>query len=194
MKQFLTEWRKFLLENKEPKLLDVPDIRQFNDYSCGSACLLAILAFYDLYDKNEKELTKELNTNSEDGTSLKAIKRVAEKHGLNCSVRKECDLDELKSSLSNGNPVILNFQAWSKDKKPNWKKDWKDGHYAVLVGMDEENLYMRDPSIYNKVGTLPVKEFMDRWHDMGKDKEKLYNVAIFFSGKEKSEQEFEKIK
>jgi predicted double-glycine peptidase len=194
MKQFLTEWRKYLLENKAPKLLDVPDIRQFNEYSCGSACLLAVLAFYDLYDKNEKELTKELNTNSEDGTSLKAIKRVAENHSLNCDIKKECDLQELKSSLSNGNPVILNFQAWSNDKKPNWKNDWKDGHYAVLVGMDEENLYMRDPSIYNKVGTLSIDEFMDRWHDVGNDKNKMYNVAIFFSGKEESEQEFEKIK
>ena len=60
--------------------------------------------------------------------------------------------------------------------------------------MDDENLYMRDPSIYNKVGTLPVKEFMDRWHDKGKGTDKLYNVAIFFSGEEESEQEFEKIK
>ena len=55
MKEYLTEWRKFLIENKGPKLLDVPDIRQFNEYSCGSACLLAVLAFYDLYDKNEKD-------------------------------------------------------------------------------------------------------------------------------------------
>lgn len=198
MKHLLTEWRKFL-EQKEPKkklkLLDVPDIRQFNDYSCGSASLLAILSFYDLYEKNEKQLSKELNTNSEDGTSLAKIKEVAKKHGLSCRVKENTDISELKKSIDAGNPVILNFQAWSDEKNPKWEKDWKDGHYAILIGMDEETLYMRDPSLYNKIGIVSIDEFMKRWHDVGSDSsKKLHNVAIFFSGQKQKQDKFEKIK
>lgn len=196
MKYFLTEWRRFLKESEEkhPKLLDVPDIRQFNDYTCGSASLLAVLYFYGLYDDNEKQLTKELDTNSEEGTSLDKIQQISKKYGLTCKVQEDCEIEDLQKAINSGHPVILNFQAWSNNKIKDWKKDWKDGHYAVLIGIDDKKLYIRDPSLYNKVGILSIDEFKDRWHDVGEEKgKKLHNVAIFFSGKKKDRQKFEKI-
>jgi len=56
--------------------------------------------------------------------------------------------------------------------------------------MDKDRVYFRDPSIYNKIGVLSKKSFLERWHD-GRDSRR---AAIFFDGKSPAkDDEFEEI-
>lgn len=176
-----------------PNLLDVPDIRQFNNYSCGSACLMAILGYWDLYEGNEKLLGKILGTNYKDGTSPESIAMVARRFGLKSKIQRNCTLEQIQESIDRKEPIIANFQAWSESEHPDYRHSEIDGHYAVVIGMDSKNIYFRDPSIYNKVGFLSKSDFMKRWHDGKKPQHE--RVAIFFSGSRPAiKDEFEQIK
>lgn len=165
-----------------PDVLEVPDIRQFNNYTCGSASLLAVLSYWDLYDGLEDRLAKELGTDPDDGTDPEEIVRVARMLGLGCEMKTDCSMDDLRESLDRECPVIVNFQAWSDYDDSDWSSRWDDGHYAVLIGMDDENLYMRDPSLYNRIGSIEKSEFEDRWHDVSGKGVKYNRMAIFFEG------------
>jgi len=90
------------------KILNVPDVRQSNDYSCGSSSLLSILYYYDKFDGNESELSKELKTNSNDGTKPQNIVNVAKKYGLSPRLKQHSSIEELKGEVEQGNPVIVN--------------------------------------------------------------------------------------
>lgn len=165
-----------------PPLLDVPSIRQFNEYTCGPASLLAVLSYWGKYDGNEQRLAKLLGTDKENGTGPEDLVRVAQTLGLESWIKYSCGLEELKQALESQAPVIVNFQAWSDREHPPWKHNWGDGHYAVLIGMDADYVYMRDPALFNRVGVLPIDEFVRRWHDITDDKVKYQRLAIFFKG------------
>ena len=125
---------------KSNKILDIPDVRQSNDYTCGTSSLLSILQYYGKYDGNEKDLAKELGTNSKDGTKPENIINVAKKYGLKSFMKQDGTLDDLRYYSDKQIPVIINYQAWSEKKKDNkdWSKDYSDGHYSVLIGIDDK--------------------------------------------------------
>jgi hypothetical protein len=145
-------------------LIDIPNVRQYNDFTCGSACLLAILAYYGKYDGREDDLASELRTNPINGTNADDIVKIARKFGLNAERRENADLKIIESSLRRKTPIIVNFQAWS-DSGSDYRHSNEDGHYAIVTGMDDENLYFRDPSMNGKIGRLSKADFMQRWHD-----------------------------
>jgi len=35
----------------------------------------------------------------------------------------------------------------------------------VVIGMDEENIYVEDPAILGSRGYIPLQEFLERWHE-----------------------------
>ena len=162
--------------------LKVPDVRQSNDYSCGSSSLLSILYYYNKFDGNESELSKELKTNSKDGTKPQNIVNVAKKYGLNPRLKQHSNIEELKAEVSKGNPVIVNYQAWSdKDKtEEEWQKDYSDGHYSVLIGFKGDDIILEDPSVLGKRIKIPVDEFMNRWHDKEASGKKTFRMSIVF--------------
>lgn len=164
------------------RIIKIPDIRQYNEYSCGSACLLALLSYWGVYEGNEKALAKRLGTNHKDGTSSQKIAAVARDYGLKAAVKHDCDISDLRDALDNSNPPIVNFQAWSDKKVTDWSDRWADGHYAICVGIDDDHIYLRDPVIYNKTGYISIDSFQERWHDVGDDKKPIYRMAIFISG------------
>jgi hypothetical protein len=50
-------------------------------------------------------------------------------------------------SHSRGTPPMVCLQAWSEDSDGlTWRERWEDGHYVVVIGYDNENLYFMDPS------------------------------------------------
>lgn len=172
------------LAGKHGKVIKVPDIRQYNEYSCGSACLLALLSHWGVYDGNEKKLAQELGTNHEHGTDPHSIARVARSMGLDSSVKTDCSLAEIKAAIQAEQPPMVNFQAWSDKKQKDWEDAWEDGHYAICVGIDDDHIYLRDPVIYNKTGYLSIDSFKKRWHDVDSDGNKIHRMVIFVSGKQ----------
>lgn len=164
------------------KILNVPDVRQSNGYSCGSSSLLSILYYYKKFDGNESELSKELKTNSKDGTKPQNIVNVAKKYGLNPELKQHSSIEELKAEIEEGNPVIVNYQAWPDKSKTEeeWQKDYSDGHYSVLIGFKGDDIVLEDPSVLGKRIKIPVGEFMDRWHDKETSGKKTFRMSIVF--------------
>lgn len=170
----------------ETDLLDLPDTRQSTNYSCGAASLQAVLMYWGI-EYREGQLMEMLNTDPDNGTNPEDIVRVAEELGLTAELKENLTLEDLEESLENGIPVIVAGQAWrdGEDLEKPWSEVWESGHYMVVIGMDEENVYFEDPSLLGSRGFMPLEEFSDRWHDYDGDVN-YYGLGIFIEGKEPS--------
>jgi len=146
-------------------LLDVVDVRQATPYTCGTSCVQAILNYYGI-DKREDVLAKQLGTTEEAGTSPDQIMAGFEMYGLIPTMNEHTTLDDLRVNLRNKIPTIVDLQAWLDDYPPqDWSTTWEDGHYVIVIGMDDKNLFFEDPSLLGTRGRLPPAEFLARWHD-----------------------------
>jgi predicted double-glycine peptidase len=149
-----------------PLLNGVPDVRQSTNYSCGAAALQALLSYWGI-DKREQDLMQSLGTTPAEGTSPEAIVRVASEIGCQASLKENLDLKDIGDSLRRHIPVICAIQAWT-DNRPagfSWDKDWEDGHYVIVIGLDSRSVYVEDPSLLGTRGIIPRAEFVARWHD-----------------------------
>ena len=88
-------------------MINLPNIRQTTDYTCGAAALLSVLNYYGLYDDSEMELAEELETDSEWGTDPVNIVCIAKKYGLEAYEFKGMSLEQLEGFVKSGTPVIV---------------------------------------------------------------------------------------
>jgi ABC-type bacteriocin/lantibiotic exporter with double-glycine peptidase domain len=164
-------------------MLDFPIIRQSTTYTCNCACLQACLCYYGI-DKREGELAKLMNVTAENSNEVhpKKIIKTAQKFGLKAEylkLTKEDIIDYINDDI----PVIVNFQAWSEDKDPDYSygKD-SEGHYAIIIGYDGKNFIFSDPCSFYKT-SLSYKEFEERWHDGYPEDEDYDHMGIILYGK-----------
>jgi uncharacterized protein len=150
-------------------ILQVPDTRQSTDYSCGASSLQAVLMYWGM-EFMETELMDMLHTTKE-GTKPTDIVRVGQELGFEAELKENLTLEDLEKSVKAGVPVIVDGQAWREgdDLNKPWTDLWEHGHYMVVIGMDDENVIIEDPSLLGSQGFIPRKEFLDRWHDYEKD-------------------------
>ncbi len=168
------------------KFLEVPLVRQTTEYSCGAAALAAILHYWRVFSGSETELFIPLGTTQNDGTAPDSIVRVAKSFGLSAEEKTRMTLDDLELAHKSGSTVILNIQAWKDKGSSPWSLTWENGHYVVLVGLDENFIYVMDPSVSAQYGYIPHKEFLERWHDYEEKnnvKEFNYELGIVIRGK-----------
>ncbi len=55
--------------------------------------------------------------------------------------------------MNQGTHIIVNAQAWTDDQN--------DGHYMVVIGVDNENVYFEDPAVLGSRGYISNQEFLD---------------------------------
>lgn len=170
-------------------LFGVPDVRQSTNYSCGASALQAVLSYWGGEDQREDVLMKKLNITHE-GASSEDIIRVAQGMGFEAEFKENLTLADLEASIKAGIPVIIVGQAWRDNETTPWEDDWDDGHYMVVIGLDERNVYLEDPSILGSRGYIPRQEFIQRWHDYRYEIlsptniRKVVHAGIFIKGKE----------
>jgi len=168
-------------------LFHVADTRQSANYSCGATALQAVLSYWGI-DIEEGELMRLLNTNPDYGTDENDIVRVARQMGFVAEIRDNLTLEDLEKSIREKVPVIVDCQSWrgSAYSNQSWADDWYDGHYMVVIGIDESNVYLEDPYTLGSRGFIPRQEFLDRWHNPGGSaplyNEKQYHLGIFIRG------------
>ena len=185
------EAQKVVPENGTTILLQVPDVYQSTNYSCGAACFQAVMRYWGGENLREDQFIKLLNTTPEEGTAPNDIVRVAEKMRFRAEIRENLTLDDLKKSIEEGVPVIVSGQAW-KDESQSWETD-ENGHYMVVIGVDDKNVYLEDPWILGSRGYIPHDEFIDRWHYYNyesptKDKSRRFiHMGIFIRGDKPAE-------
>jgi predicted double-glycine peptidase len=145
--------------------LQLPIIRQATNYSCGPAALLSILTYWGVSDESESELYEALGTTEDHGTHPKKIVEVAQKYKLTARMQENTTFLELKQALKEGATIILDIQAWREDPKVPWHQVWDDGHYVNLIALDNQFVYLMDPSTASGYTYIPIGEFFERWHD-----------------------------
>ncbi len=158
------------LSQNNTKFLNVPDVKQPSNYSSGPTALQAVLSYYG-QDTNVDILINMTNCTPENGTLPGNIANAATKLGFNAAVKENMSLEDLQQNINQGTPVIIDAQAWKniETNSQNWTDDQVDGHYMVVIGIDNQNVYFEDPAILGSRGYIPTQEFLDRWHDQYTD-------------------------
>jgi predicted double-glycine peptidase len=146
-------------------LLPVPIISQATPWTCGAAALMAALIYFGVFDEPESRLDVDLRATPEQGVTPQRIALEARTFGLAAEVRTGMTLGELVEELDRGSLVIVALQAWPSRPAADPATGWEDGHYVVVVGVDDQRLYAMDPSVRTGYAYLARDAFLRRWHD-----------------------------
>jgi len=135
---------------KIPSFIPVPPFDE-TPGCCGPASLKMILAYYGV-EKTERELTRLCHCTPAHGTRAEAILRVAKELGFRGTIKDNSSLKDIRRYVRKNVPVIIDWFSQT------------DGHYSVVVGIDEENIYLQDPHLgHMRAIELPV--FKRIWFD-----------------------------
>lgn len=182
----------WLFIDEEAIKTPVPLTVQELSFSCGAAALRSILYYFNINTTEEE--VREIAETTKKGTHTTKIIKAARFFGLKTKARYNMQEQDLKDSLNKKRPIIVCFQAWGDIK---YYKTKDSGHYAVVIGYDEENIYFQDPSIREKSrGYLSWQEFIHRWHDKDSENNKRdrYGIAIWKPGVKKNKEEIHRSK
>ena len=148
-------------------LFSMPDTRQSTEYSCGAAAMQAVLGYWGR-DIGEEDVREMLNTNEVSGTYPDDIIRVAKALGLKAEYKENMSMTDLENYVAEGIPVVVDCQAWRSVSQYNesWADTWNNGHWLVVIGIDENNVTLEDPYILGDRGYMSREEFLARWHNV----------------------------
>jgi len=131
--------------------------RQAFDFDCGPKALQMVMEYYGV-EIREDILIKELGTDK-NGTSVDSMIFVAEKNGFKVFTATEVSLEQLKDFVDGGSPVIVLVQAWGERYMTleDWKADYDDGHYAIVIGYNGNIIIFEDPSSIRRTWLTEIK-------------------------------------
>ena len=145
--------------------IQLPIVIQFWNYTCGAATTAAVLQGFG-FAVSEDDMRKEMHSNDEVGTLYTEIIKALRARGLLASTFSMGNIELLRSVVARGGVVIVAYQAYRYDPLP-WPLRWQDGHYSAVIGVDNERVYLMDPSQDpGMFGYIPIYEFLQRWHDI----------------------------
>jgi predicted double-glycine peptidase len=165
-------------------VIDLHIERQTFDFDCGAKALQTVMAYYGV-EVREDELLKSLGTGAE-GTPVAGMVAVARQHGFQVKASAEWTLQELKRMVKAGHPVIVLLQAWADRYMTigDWRTDYDDGHYAIVIGCAKGVLLFEDPASFRRTW-LRESEFLARWHDRDTRTNKIYeHFGMVLMGRE----------
>ena len=144
------------------KLLSIKQFQEtLHGGFCGPAVIKMVLDFYGI-EKTEAEVAILSNKDDELGISDQDIKRTLEKEGLRVEIKNLASFDDIQTALDKGAPVIVD---WITRGRYDYEEDEvANGHYSVVVGLDEENIYLQDPEV-GRMRTISKKDFIRVWFD-----------------------------
>jgi len=135
-------------------MLPIKPFRQRPGY-CGPACLKMVLEYYGI-KKTEREVARLAGTTARWGTPATGLVKAVKSFGLKGKVKDNADLSDVRKYISKKIPVIVNW--FSTD----------EGHYSVVVGIDEKFIYLQDPELAS-VRKLDLVTFKRVWFDFHGD-------------------------
>lgn len=144
------------------ELLNIKPFQEtLNSSMCGPASLKMILSYYGV-EKTERELARLCQTDSNIGTNAVSLKQVAESLGFNVEVKNQCTFDDIQQWINKKVPVIINW--FSKGRSDYDESVMADGHYSLVVGLDEQYIYLQDPEI-GGLRKIARDDFLRVWFD-----------------------------
>jgi len=156
------------------KLLEVPYIPQINVNACGAAVLEMIYGYYDQKGFSQKELLEkyqELEPHGSGNFRLSTNNLVvdAREKGYNAGWARAGwhsgpDVVALLRTMVSSKVPLIVCQKFTAEKP-------LIGHFRIVIGIDEENVYLHDPS--PEVGgenlKWPIDKFVDFWQETGQN-------------------------
>ncbi len=128
---------------------------------CGPASLKMVLEYWGI-NKSEEEVAIVCNRDPELGTDENAIKKAAESYGLKVEIENNASFDSIQNWLNRRVPVIVNW--FTRGRSDYGDQEVPDGHYSIVVGLDDEYIYLQDPEI-GGLRKLERDDFMCVWFD-----------------------------
>ena len=167
-------------------VMKMRNMHQDVSFSCGPTALQSVLAYFGYQGRNlqsEAKLIQATHAEPGLGSDPTQIKRVAETYGLSAEIREGMSLADLEDLTRRCIPVTVVCQAWREDdqKGKSWTTAWDNGHYMNVIGVDEQFVYLEDPALSKTIGWIPRAEFLERWHDVGRDGRKWIQMGIAFT-------------
>ena len=123
---------------------------------CGPASLKMVIDFFGI-EKTEDELAELAGYIPTKGTTSEGIINAAKILGFNAFQKDFSEIKDIEDYVANKNiPVIVDW--FSID----------GGHYSVIVGVDNKNIYMQDPESI-EMKTFELETFKAVWFDFKGD-------------------------
>lgn len=130
--------------------------------NCGPASLKMVLDYYGV-EAGEEELAKLCGTTKELGTNDVGIKKSAEHFGFKVEIKNNSNFSDIQNWLKKKIPVIVNWFTRGRDDYPE-EINAADGHYSVVIGLNEKYIYLQDPEI-GRTKKLQRDIFKHVWFD-----------------------------
>lgn len=169
-------------------LIEVPDIRQPDKYSCGACAAFCVGSYYGVGPESLKEWKKELGTTIEESTRPGAIADYLDSLGLEVIAHGGMTVEDLERFWQAGWPVIVCCQDYGS-RVPK-KARFAYGHYLTFIGgpiggylffqdSSEDNITQGSESI-QAPGKIMVKveDFLEAWHDRDIEGEEYLQFGI----------------
>jgi hypothetical protein len=118
-------------------ILDVPDVRQPDHWSCGAAAAMSVGRYFGVGPDDIEAWKKAVGTTGEKSTSAKAIETYLTRLGLQVTAAPNQTITDLSRSIAAGRPVICPAQ------------DYGGGHWLRVIGMLPGYVICQDSSIEN---------------------------------------------
>lgn len=128
---------------------------------CGPASLKMVLDYYG-EDKSEADLAELCGTNDDLGTNDLGIQKAAQSLGFVVEIKNNSTFEDIQKWLDKKVPVIVNWMTTGR--KDYSESEVADGHYSVVVGLDEEFIYLQDPEI-GELRKIKKDNFIKVWYD-----------------------------
>lgn len=138
-----------------PFILPVPHLHQPAPGECLPACAAMVLTYLGVR-VNYRQLLRLLQTQVGYGTPFSNIQTLTK---MKVKITyKQGRLDDLWRFLQAGNPVLTPVQT---RELPHWVEDVP--HAVVVVGMDNQVVYINDPAFPNAPVSVPHGDFDLAW-------------------------------
>jgi len=135
--------------------MHVPHLEQELDYSCLTACVRMVLAFYGC-ERTEAELRALLKTRPGGTSPVQVMWRLPEL-GFDAYVQTGSQ-PILNEYLSAGRPCIVH--VWTQPL-PYWED--KVIHALVVVDLTEKGVLVHDPALPAGPTAIPLDAFLHAW-------------------------------
>jgi len=145
-----------------------------NSGYCGPASLKIVLSYYGI-EKTEKELAKLCKVKKDLGANDKGIRNVAEKLGFKVKIKNNSSFKDIEAWLKKSVPVIVDW--FTRGRNDYQESETADGHYSVVIGLDDKFIYLQDPEI-GRIRKIKRYDFMRVWFDFKGDYLKSNELII----------------
>jgi HK97 family phage portal protein len=132
--------------DQDRDLIELPDVRQQDNYSCGAAVAMSVGRYFDVGPESLEEWKAALDTTPENSTRPIKIIEYLTSLGLAVTAASDMTVEDLRDFWKDGMPVICPIQEYGL---PSKQASFQYGHYVATIGVAHGQVFVQDPSIDN---------------------------------------------